>query len=160
MTRSRARIGVAVAVATAALVAVAALAFAGGGEDGGKLAWAGKPQVFQSGKATDSVMSAKVRNVSREPMTVDTLDIRVLDAEGKELKSTARFLAAYMHGRYSWSMRGDDPRDLGADERERMGEIAVLKPGEEAPFTASWRVPQGGKQPVRIDFGKTTVRLP
>jgi hypothetical protein len=41
-----------------------------------------------------------------------------------------------------------------------MGEIAVLKPDEEAPFTVSWRVPQGGKQPTRIDFGKATVRLP
>ncbi len=160
MTSSRARIGVAVALAAAALVAVAAIAFAGGGEDGGKLAWAGKPQIFQSGKPTDMVMSAKVRNASLEPMTVDTLDIRVLDADGKELKSSARFLAAFMHGRYSWSMRSEDPRDLGADERERMGEIAVLKPDEEAPFTVSWRVPQGGKQPTRIDFGKTTVRLP
>jgi len=154
MTKGRARIAVAVALAAAALVAVASLAFAGGGDGAGKLACVGKQQVYKAGQPTDRVMASKVRNASLEPLTIDTLDIRVLDADGKELESTARFLEAYMHGRYSWSMR-DDPRDLGADERERMGEIARLKPDEQAPLTLSWRVPAGGAQPVRVDFGGT-----
>ena len=160
MTVSRTRLAAAVAL-VAALAVAAVVVFAGGApaDDGGSLSWDGPVKPFQAGKPTDRVLTAKVRNTSLEEVTLDVLDIRVLDAEGRELQSTARFLAAFAHGLYPWSRRKGDPRDLGSEERTRIGEMATLEPDQVVPLTLSWRVAPGGAQPVRVDLGSATLPL-
>ena len=156
-TASRTRLAAVAALAAAAVVVVALLA--GGGEAREVLAWEGEKTVFQSGKPTDRVLTGKVKNTSLEDVTIDVEDIRLLDDSGREVQSTARFLAAFAHGRYPWSLRGDDPRALGAQERTLIGEMTRLRPGQVAPLTLSWRVPPGGDPPVRVDFGSTSLAL-
>jgi hypothetical protein len=160
MSGARGRITVAAALAATALVAVVALAWGSGDDDAGKLAWSGTPQLFKSGKPTDRVLSSWIKNASLRDIDLDTQDIRILDGEGREVRSTARFLQTFVHGLYPWSMRSENPEDLGTQERTRLGEIAKLKPGEKAPLTLSWRVPEGGSEPVRVDFGSTLLEIP
>ena len=45
-------------------------------------------------------------------------DVRVLDAEGNEVQSAVRFIAAFAHGLYPWSQR---PENVGDFERRRLG---------------------------------------
>jgi hypothetical protein len=157
-TAGRTRLAAAAALAAAAVVVVALLV-TGGDSTGAALAWEGEKRVFQSGKPTDRVLTGQVKNTSLEDVTIDVEDIRLLDAEGREVQSTARFLAAFAHGRYPWSLRGDDPRALGSQERTLIGEMAKLRPGQVAPLTLSWRVPPGARPPVRVDFGSTSLAL-
>ena len=155
----RARIALATAIAAAAIGAVVALAW-GGGDDGGRLAWDGAPRVYRHGKPTDRVLAGRVRNASLRELTLDVADARLLDAHGDEVKGTVRFLSSYVHSLYTWSMRGEDPRDLGTQERTRIGEMAKLKPDQTVPVTLSWRVPEGSDPPVRADFGSVSLALP
>jgi hypothetical protein len=82
--------------------------------------------------------------------------VRIVDARGRALRSTARFAQHFSHGLYPWSMhvRGSD------FERRRTGRIATVKPGEAVPLTLSWRVPEGGSQPVEARFAGGSLRLP
>ncbi len=45
-------------------------------------------------------------------------------------------------------------------ERERIGEIATLEPGQVAPLTVAWTKPPGGGRPVSIDLGGPTLPIP
>ena len=156
----RARIALAAALAAVAVVAVVALAWGGGGDDGGRLAWEGKPRVYRHGKPTDRVLAGTLRNASLRDLTLDVEDARLLDADGHEVTGTVRFLSSYVHSLYTWSMRGENPRDLGSQERTRIGEMAKLKPDQSVPVTLSWRVPERGDPPVRADFGSVSLALP
>lgn len=158
MTATRSRLAAAAALLAAAVV-LGAVLLSGDGGSTATVAWSGEKQIFQSGKPTDRVLAGKIENTSLEDVTIDTEDIRILDADGREVQSTARFLAAFAHGLYPWSLRGDDPRDLGSQERTRIGEMVKLRPGQVAPLTLSWRVAPGGEQPVRVDFGSTSLPL-
>ena len=157
MTATRTRLA-AVAALVAAAAVVAAVLLSGGGASA-TLSWEGDKLVFRSGKPTDRVLTGKIKNTSLEDVTIDTEDIRLLDAQGREVQSTARFLAAFAHGRYPWSLRGDDPRDLGPSERTMLGEMTKIRPGQVVPLTLSWRVPRGADAPVTVDFGSTSLAL-
>ena len=45
-------------------------------------------------------------------------------------------------------------------ERRRLGQIATIKPGQSVPLTLSWRVPEGGSEPVEARFDGGTLSLP
>jgi hypothetical protein len=158
MTAARSRLAAAAALVAAAVV-LGAVLLSGDGGSAATVAWSGEKQIFQSGKPTDRILTGKIENTSLEDVTIDTEDIRILDAEGREVQSTARFLAAFAHGLYPWSLRGDNPRDLGSQERTRIGEMVKLRPGQVAPLTLSWRVAAGGEQPVQVDLGSTSLPL-
>ena len=143
------------AVAAGAAVAVGA-AGSGGADERSSLAWQGKPTFVQSGAVTDRVFQTQLRNDSLREVDLVANDVELLDERGKPVQSTARFLQAFAHGIYSWSMT----EERGDFERRRLGEIATLKPGQTIPVTLSWRVPQGGEQPVRVDFGDVSLKLP
>lgn len=149
----------AVAALVAAAVLAAVLLFTGGADGGtGKLAWAGEPRVFKSGPATDRVLTARIENRSLRPLELVAKEARVLDAEGDEVRSTAVFLEAFVHGLWSWSQ---SPSQLTEFERRRLGHIVTIRPGKSAPVALSWRVPKGEDQPVRVDFGDgATLALP
>jgi hypothetical protein len=154
---SRARLAIAVAlVAAAGLVAV--LVFAGGADgDDGRLAWKGTPDLLQAERPTDHILYGQIRNDSLKDVNLDYKDVRVLDTEGREVRSAVRFLAAFAHGLYPWSQR---PDPLGDFERRRLGEIATIKPGQAAPITLSWRVADGAAKPSKVDFGEIELALP
>jgi hypothetical protein len=156
ITGTRTRLAVAVALAAAAALAGGLLLAGGAGGDDGRLAWKGTPALIQAAK-TDRVLYGEVRNDSLKDVDLRYQDVRVLDADGEEVQSAVRFIAAFAHGLYAWSQRPKDPGDF---ERRRLGEIATIKPGQTAPITLSWRVPAGAEQPVKVDFGKAEIALP
>jgi hypothetical protein len=153
----RVRLAAVAALAGAAVLA-AVLLFTGGADGGsGKLAWAGKPRVFKSGKPTDRVLTARIENTSLKPVEIDVKDVRIVDADGEEVEGTARFLAAFVHGLWSWSQA---PAELTEFERRRLGQLVTIKPGQTAPVALSWRTPPGADPPVRVEFGDASVALP
>ena len=153
--RSRVRIAAAVAlVAAVALAAVLLLAGGAGGSDQGKLAWKGPVQVFQSGIATDRILYTELENVSLRDVDLDTKDVRLYDEDDKRVRSATIFLAAFAHGIFPYDAEVSD------FERRRLGKIAPLKPGQAVPGTLSWSVPEGGKPPVRADFGAAEIDVP
>jgi hypothetical protein len=157
VTASRVRLAAAAALAAAVGLA-AVLLFTGGADGGtGSLSWQGEPRVFKSGKPTDRVLTARIENTSLKPIDLDVENVRIVDADGNELKSTARFLEAFAHSLFAWSQR---PAKLTEFERRRLGEIVTIKPGRTAPVALSWRVPPGEKPPERVEFGEVSVALP
>lgn len=156
--RPRAQLAAATALVVAAVV-VAVVLLAGSRASGetGDLAWKAAPAVMQSGPATDRVLSGTIRNDSLEDLDLRASDVRVLGPGGEELRSTARFLAAFAHGLYAWSQK---PEDVGDYERTRLGEMITLKPGQTTPVTLSWRIGPGGEEPERVTFGSTALALP
>ena len=152
---SRVRITAGVAlVAALAVAAVLLLAGGAGGDDQGKLAWKGEVQVFQSGIPTDRILYTQVENVSLRDIDLDAKAVRLYDEDGERVRSSTIFLAAFAHGIFPYDAEVSD------FEKRRLGKIATLKPGRAVPVTMSWSVPQGGKQPVRADFGSAEIAVP
>ena len=83
--------------------------------------------------------------------------MRVLGADGTEIRSSARFLAGFAHPLFAWSQ---EPKDVGDFERRRLGEIVTIEPGQTAPLVLSWRLAGGGDRAERADFGPATITLP
>jgi hypothetical protein len=153
------RLRLAVGAALIAALALAAVLLFTGGADGGTgtLKWAGETRVLKSGKPTDRIFMARLENASLRDVSLDVDDVRILDADGDEVQSTVRFLDAFVHGLFAWSQ---SPSKLTEFERRRLGQIVTIKPGKTAPVTLSWRVPAGGSQPERVEFGPTSIDLP
>jgi hypothetical protein len=151
------RLRLAVAAALVAAVAVAAIVLLTGGSaaGSGSVAWTGKVQVFSTAIPTDEVLYAKVRNTSLRDVRLDVVNAKVLNADGKEVRSSTRFLAAFAHGIFSWSQG-----PLTDFERRRLGQIATLKPGQAAPITVAWRVPKGAARPETLDLGQVELKIP
>ena len=97
------------------------------------------PQVFQSGMPTDQSSTARSRTPRCATIDLDVEDVRLYDADGKVVRASVRFLAAFAHGIFPWSQQ---PDPLGDFERRRLGEIVTIKPGQAVPITLSWRVPK------------------
>ena len=159
MTAARSRVRLVAAVALAAAVAIAAVVLLTGsaGGDAGRLEWHGKVRVFDSGVPTDEILYSEVRNASLDDVDLDVTDVKVYDAEGRPVRASARFLAAFAHGIFPWSQR---PKPLGDFERRRLGEVATLKPGQAVPITLAWRVPKGADRPARVDLGPAELKIP
>jgi hypothetical protein len=158
MTASRQRLAAATAlVVTAAVAALVLMAGSASGGSDSPLAWEGEQTAVQSGPPTDHILGGVIRNDSLENLDLRAEDVRIVDADGGELQSTARFSHAFAHGLYAWSQR---PKDIGDFERRRLGEIVTLKPGQTAPVTLSWRVPPGAQAPRKVDFGSASLQLP
>jgi hypothetical protein len=159
MTARSGRLRLAAAAALVAAVAVAAVVLFTGSSSGdsARLAWKGKVQVFDSGIPTDKILYTEVENASLRDVDLDVEEIKVYDADGREVRSSVRFLAAFAHGIFPWSQK---PDPLGDFERRRLGEVATLKPGQSIPITLAWRVPEGGRPPVRADLGAAELAIP
>jgi hypothetical protein len=159
MSATRGRVRLVAAVALAAAVTIAAVvAFTGSSRgDGGELAWKGKVQVFESGIPTDEILYSEVENTSLRDVDLDVEDVKVYGADGKPVRASVRFLAAFAHGIFPWSQK---PDPLGDFERRRLGEIATIKPGRSIPVTLAWRVPKGDPRPSRVDFGPADLKIP
>src|SRR5918998_1237663 len=144
---------VAAAVAGAAFVGLSSL---GGGDRVGPLDWSGDAEVFTHPTLPgDRVLTAKLRNDGIHPLRVDIADVRLLDADGREVASSPVFLQAF--GKTLWAA-GRGPVQEPDSELQRTGRIALLEPGEEVPLTVAWHAADG--DPARVDYGRGSLALP
>jgi hypothetical protein len=153
------RVRLAVAVAVAAAVAVVALVAFGGGAraDATAVSFKGEVHIFQSDIPTDQVLYSEIENTSLRDVELDVDDVVLYDADGKKMRSSIRYLAAFAHGIFPWSQK---PDPLGEFERRRLGELKTVKPGQSVPITLSWRMKPGGARPARVDLGPVELELP
>jgi hypothetical protein len=122
-----------------------------------KLQWKEKPLLIMvPSLPRDRILTGQLRNASLRSVDLDTERVRILDASGHRLRSTALFSQHFSHGLYPWSwhIKG------GKTERTRIGKIATIKPGQTVPLTLSWRVPAGGSEPVEVRFDGGSLALP
>jgi hypothetical protein len=149
----------ATAVLIAALAGAAAflgLSSVGAGDRDGPLAWSGGGEVFTHPTLPgDRVLSAKLVNDGLHPLRVDIGDVRLVDADGREVTATPVFLQTF--GKSLWAA-GRGPEQVPDSELQRTGRIAVLRPGEEVPLTVAWHAKDG--DPVRVDYGRGWLSLP
>lgn len=150
---------VALAAVVAALGAVLVFDSGSAGAGAGTLAWNGEPLVFEAeGMPGDWVLRGDLRNATSDPVDLAIADVRVLDTEGRPLKSSVRFIAAFGHGLYPPDERDDS--QVGDFEKRRLGEIATLSSDTTLPLTLSWRVQPGGSPAASVDLGPGTLALP
>jgi hypothetical protein len=122
-----------------------------------RLTWKAKPQmILVPSLPDDRIVTGRVRNTSLRPVDLAADRIEIVDARGRRLRSSARFLQGFVHGLSSWSEGVPGSKF----ERTRLGKIATIKPGQDLPLTLSWRVPPGGTQPVEVRFGGGSLALP
>jgi hypothetical protein len=122
-----------------------------------QLQWKEKPNlILVPSLPQDRILTGQLRNASLHSVDLDAKEVRIVDAKGRVLRSTARFSQVFAHGLYPWSWRIKGSRF----ERARIGEIATIKPGQAAPLTLSWRVPDGGSEPVEVRFDGGSLSLP
>ncbi len=162
------RLGVAVLSAAVVVSGILVVTLASGDGGGGDrsattrvhLGWDGEPRVVRvAALPRDRVLSGRLENQSLRPATLDTARAQVIDADGRALRSTVRFLASFAHGLYTpESINRSGPP--GEAERRRLGELATLKPRESVAITVSWRLAPAGATPVRIAFVGSFVDLP
>jgi hypothetical protein len=149
----------------AVVVSLALMSFGGGGGNGPRpvratLGWDGTPQLTSVPQLPrDRILSGRLANESLRTAELDVEDVTVLDAAGRQLRSTVRFASAFAHGLFSAESinRYGKP---GEGERQRLGEIATVNPGESVPITLSWRLRPDGTRATAVQFGASRVTLP
>jgi len=130
-----------------------------GGDDGGPaLTWGTAPNVRTPPDLEgDRVLRGQIRNDTDEAVRVTADDVRVLAADGKRLPTAATFIAGYAHRMFPPTR---EPRNLPESERERLGDVAVIQPGQQAAVTVSWRLRSKADRAATIDFGAAKVEVP
>lgn len=125
--------------------------------DTARLQWQSEPQLILVPELPrDRILTGRVRNASLRAVDLESKRLRILDEEGRSLKATALFAQGFNHGLYPPSMKIE-----GSDfERRRLGRITTIKPGQAVPLTLSWRVPEGGSEPVEARFDGGSLALP
>ena len=139
-------------------VAAVVLALAGCGDDEAPLTWATEPAVRQSPSLPDDrLVTAAVRNETDDELELRAKDISVLDASGRELRSSAAFLTGFVYSHVPYNRGRDEaPGALPRREQERLGRVVTIPRGGTAPLTVSWR----GGHAARIEYGSGTLQLP
>lgn len=149
------------ALAPLGAVAVLAAAGCGGGDDQPRrtgLSWDGTPKVFKSKNLPeDRVVIARVRNTGKETLYLVARDLKVRDASGHALQSSAAFTTSYGHGLFGALVA---PKQLPQAELIRLGKVAYIAAGASLPFYAAWRLKPGTKEPVTIDYGSGSLEVP
>ena len=140
------------AAVAAALVLVAGC----GGSDGrtqAGVAWRGDPVVVRQPELPDdTIVSGRVVNRTGHVLRLDARSVRIVDAHGHAVRSTARFNSGITHGLYSNTRGGTSEREPEF-LRRRLGEVASVKPGDSTPLVVSWRVGPGDDAPVKVELG-------
>lgn len=143
------------------VVAITALVMSDGGagdQGAGDLAWARSPRVFTpESLPQDRVLSATLRNDSLRRIRLTVDDLRMEDANGRTVESTAVFLDSFVHGLYPPTRQ---PAQVSESELRRTGRLAVIAPGDSVPLTVAWRREGGVDAPVRLDYGRGYLPVP
>lgn len=136
---------------------LAVLAAGCGGGEPEPLAWSGVPRAERPPSLPgDTVLTGTVRNPSDEDVELRAGDVRVLDARGRALRSSAAFLSGFVYSHVPYNRGRDEvPAALPRREQERLGRVVRIEAGASAPLTVSWR-----GRAVRIDYGEGTLPVP
>ncbi len=157
---SQPRIAAACVLAAVVLAgAIAAVVSSGEGEaDGARVSWQGSPAVVPApGLPSDGIVTGRIRNDAPREVDLEARDLVVIDDRGRRWRTSGRFMQGFAHGIWPPGQKVA----VGSDaERERIGEIVKLNPGESAPLTVSWSRPPGAGRPVRIELGGPTLPIP
>jgi hypothetical protein len=105
----------------------------------------------------DRVLRGVIRNETGETLRVKAADVRVLAADGRRLPAAATFIAAYAHRLYPPTR---EPGNLSEDEHRRLGDLAVIEPGQQAAVTVSWRLRGRTDRAERVLFGAGELQVP
>lgn len=143
---------------TSAVAACAALAAVGcGGNDPEEpVAWDGTPVVVVHPEIPgDGLVTGRIRNETGHDLVLDGTRARLLDANGRRVRASVTYAAAYTHDLYP---PADGPKENPRRARERTGEAATIKPGDTHPLTIAWHRRDG--RPVRIDLGGLSLPVP
>jgi hypothetical protein len=152
---------VAVKAAAAALGLLLALGGCGDSSSSSSpVAWDGKPIVVRQPELPrDTIVSGRISNKGDKAVRLDAAEVRLVDGDGAAVQSTARFAVGVTHQLYP---PREGPKE-GEPEflRERLGEVATVKPGASVPLVVSWRLQPGEAAPVRVELGgDSSLALP
>jgi hypothetical protein len=146
-------------VAVALAAAIAAVVVSGEGDEaGGGIRWQAEPELISPPTLPrDGIVTGRVRNDSLRKLRLEADDLVVVDDRGRKWRTSGRFLSGFAHGLWP---PGQEVARGSVSERERLGVIADLDPGEQVPLTVAWRRPRGGGRPVRIQLDRLTLPIP
>ncbi len=148
--------------------ALAALAIAGAlggvsacGDDGeslgaGDIGWIEQPRVVvPKTLPKDRILTGTIRNDAFKEARLVARDLRLVDADGDEVSSAATFNASFGRSYYSPSRE-----PLPEAELIRVGQEALLEPGDTVPLTVSWSTDDGSDPPVAIEYEAGSLPVP
>jgi hypothetical protein len=139
----------------------AALLHAGCGDDdrsGPALSWSVPPRVLTPPQLQgERVLRGVIRNDTDEAIRLTAREARVLAADGRPLPSATTFISGYAHRLFPPTR---EPRNLPESERQRLGDLAVIEPGQQATVTVSWRLRGKNDRATEIDFGPDELTVP
>jgi hypothetical protein len=148
------------AAAAVLAASVALAAGCGSGDDGPRAAWVAKPKpvvVVHPELPGDRLLIGRVRNATGKELRLDNRAVRVLDRDGRPVRTTVRFNLSAAHGLYS---PADEPRERPRFERERLGDAATLLPGRSVPLVVAWHAGPAARAPVTVDLGPASLTVP
>jgi hypothetical protein len=147
------------AVATAGLtLSVVAVGCGSSTTSSNRLAWIGTPRVYEPRDLPrDRVVIGRIRNGSKTTLRLEATALRVRDAQGHVLNSSAGFTASYAHGLFGAFQQ---PSALPVRELVRLGRLVILDPGATRPLFAAWRLAPNTREPLTIDYGSGTLAVP
>jgi hypothetical protein len=127
-----------------------------------ELVWSKAPRVVVPPTLPrDRILRGEVKNEGLKKITVKAADVRLLDGDGRHIEGQATFIAGYAHSLFPYGRGpGSGPGRYPDYERERLGQFAVLKPGQSRSLTVSWHDPPGPSTPVSIDYGPGSLKVP
>jgi hypothetical protein len=147
-----------IVVVTAILAAVAPGRFGGHAREHGPLRWDAAPRSSAlGGTGGDRLLFGHVVNRSDHVARLRAADVRVRDADGDELTTSAAYADGFVAG---VSLRGYGDELFGGDGMGAgVGREIALGPGQAAPLSVSFTVPAGGEKAVALDYGAGTLPL-
>jgi hypothetical protein len=137
-------------VAVMAVLAVVAPGRFGGHADkpGGPLRWQSPARTSTVGQTTsDHLLFGRVVNHSRKTIRLRATQVHVLDAKGHRLQTRAAFADGFVPG---IMLSGDG--EMYGGPSVAVGGAIVLRTGQAAPVSASYRV-AGGQRAAMLDYG-------
>jgi hypothetical protein len=141
---------------TAILATVAPDRF--GGDEAGPLRWDGAPRTSaMAGTPGDRLLFGHVVNRSDEVQRLRAAEVRVVDGDGDRLQASAAFADGFVP---AVSLRGYGAELYAADGAVAdVGGDVTLKPGQAAPLSVSFTVPDGAATPAAIVYGEGRLTL-
>jgi hypothetical protein len=139
-----------IAVVMAVLAVLAPGRFAGhAAKPGGPLRWQSPARTSTIGQTTsDHLLFGRVVNHSGRTIRLRAGQVHVLDGKGHRLKTRAAFADGFLPS----IMLSGSTELYGADPSVAVGREIVLRTGQAAPISASYRA-AAGQRAAMLDYG-------
>jgi hypothetical protein len=124
------------------------------------LGWEGKPILRVSPEGA-RVLIGTVKNKGFGKLKVKAQDLRLVDRHGRPIQASIGFVSSFVRSLYPQNGRpGSRPSEYPEAEQRRIGYLAVLRSGESAPLTVSWRKPPRARSATRIVYRTASLPVP